>query len=106
MTALDPVIASREPVRHSTVTRIVIYGLLFLFALVYILPLAVMVMTSLKPLDEVTGGNMFALPKELTFYPWRRGRCAPQEFWPVVDRKGPCARGSNCSHQVSSSTSA
>ncbi len=51
-------------------TRIVIYGLLLLFALVYLIPLVVMVMTSLKPLDEVTGGNMFALPHSLTFDPW------------------------------------
>ena len=29
-----------------------------------------MVMTSLKPLDEVTGGNMFALPHHPTFEPW------------------------------------
>ena len=54
--------APREPARHSMTTRVVIYGLLLLFALVYLLPLVVMVMTSLKPLDEVTGGNMFALP--------------------------------------------
>jgi glucose/mannose transport system permease protein len=43
--------------------RIVIYGLLGFFAIVYLLPLVVMVMTSLKPLDEVTGGNMLALPR-------------------------------------------
>ena len=59
-----------EPSRSSTTTRLVIYGLLLLFAAIYILPLAVMVMTSLKPLDEVTGGNMFALPQDLTFQPW------------------------------------
>jgi glucose/mannose transport system permease protein len=29
-----------------------------------------MVMTSLKPLDEVTGGNMFALPQHPTFGAW------------------------------------
>jgi glucose/mannose transport system permease protein len=29
-----------------------------------------MVMTSLKPLDEVTGGNMFALPQHPTFAAW------------------------------------
>ncbi len=29
-----------------------------------------MVMTSLKPLDEVTGGNMFALPQHPTIDPW------------------------------------
>ncbi len=60
----------REPARHSMKTQIVIYGLLVLFALVYLLPLVVMVLTSLKPLDEVTGGNMFYLPKHLTFEPW------------------------------------
>jgi glucose/mannose transport system permease protein len=56
--------------RHSSVTRLVIYGLLLFFALVYLVPLVIMVMTSLKPLDEVTGGNMFALPHTLTFKPW------------------------------------
>ena len=55
---------------HSPATRVVIYGLLALFALVYLVPLLVMVMTSLKPLDEVTGGNMFALPKAPTIQPW------------------------------------
>ena len=49
-----------------------IYGLLVFFAIIYLVPLIVMVMTSLKPLDEVTGGNMFALPKSLTFDPWTR----------------------------------
>jgi len=72
MSAADLVVAgpSREPTRHSLTTRIVIYGLLILFALIYLVPLVVMVMTSLKPLDEVTGGNMFALPHNLTFDPW------------------------------------
>lgn len=60
----------RERARTSITSRIVIYGLLLLFALVYLVPLVVMVMTSLKPLDEVTGGNMFALPHDLTFDPW------------------------------------
>ena len=59
-----------DPGRHTMTTRIVIYGMLLFFALVYLIPLVVMVMTSLKPLDEVTGGNMFALPKRLTFEPW------------------------------------
>lgn len=61
---------SREPARHSMTTRIVIYGLLIVFAFIYLIPLVVMVMTSLKPLDEVTGGNMFALPQHLTFAAW------------------------------------
>jgi glucose/mannose transport system permease protein len=74
MSAADAFLAvpSREPARHSNVTRVVIYGLLIVFAIVYLLPLIVMVMTSLKPLDEVTGGNMFYLPQHLTFEPWTK----------------------------------
>ncbi len=63
---------AREPTRHSTTTRVVIYGLLVVFAVIYILPLLIMISTSLKPLDEVTGGNMFYLPKDLTFEPWAK----------------------------------
>ena len=72
MSAADLLAAAprREPARHSLTTRIVIYGLLLVFAIIYLMPLVVMVMTSLKPLDEVTGGNMFALPQHLTFEPW------------------------------------
>jgi glucose/mannose transport system permease protein len=63
---------SREPARHSLTTRVVIYTLLVVFAIIYLLPLFVMVMTSLKPLDEVTGGNMFYFPHDLTFEPWAK----------------------------------
>ena len=62
----------RERARHSTTSRVVIYGLLLLFAAVYLAPLVIMVLTSLKPLDEVTGGNMFYWPKHLTFAPWAK----------------------------------
>ncbi len=72
MSAADLLTAApgREPARHSNTTRVVIYGLLLVFALIYLVPLVVMVMTSLKPLDEVTGGNMFALPHAPTIEPW------------------------------------
>ena len=36
------------------------------------MPLVVMVMTSLKPLQEITGGNMFYLPHDLSFEPWKK----------------------------------
>ena len=72
MSAADALLAKpqRDPGRSSMTTRIVIYGLLGFFALVYILPLLVMVMTSLKPMDEITGGNMFALPRAPSFDAW------------------------------------
>ena len=74
MSAADLLVSApvREPARHSAITRVVIYGLLAVFAVIYLLPLVVMVMTSLKPLDEVTGGNMFWLPHDLTFEPWTK----------------------------------
>jgi glucose/mannose transport system permease protein len=74
MSAADLLTAapSREPARHSRTTRVVIYGLLLIFALIYIAPLLIMVLTSLKPLDEVTGGNMFYWPEHLTFEPWAK----------------------------------
>src|SRR3989440_8118207 len=74
MAAADLVVsAPRRPrAGQSVLTRVVIYGLLTFFAIIYLVPFIVMVMTSLKPLAEVTGGNMFALPKSPTFAPWTR----------------------------------
>ena len=63
---------SREPARHSAATRVLIYGLLLFLAVIYLAPLVIMVLTSLKPLDEVTGGNMFHLPEHLTFAAWAK----------------------------------
>ncbi|MBD5769620.1 carbohydrate ABC transporter permease [Marinomonas colpomeniae] len=59
-------------VRTSTVTRIFIYGLLILFAAYYLMPLFVMIVNSLKPLSEITSGNMMALPEVWTLEPWRQ----------------------------------
>jgi glucose/mannose transport system permease protein len=58
-------------VSTSRFTRALIYLTLFLFALFYLLPLYVMGVNSLKPLAEITGGNMMALPSEWTLEPWR-----------------------------------
>jgi glucose/mannose transport system permease protein len=56
---------------HSSImTRLVIYGLLLLFAVFYLLPLFVMLTTSFKTLDEIRDGNMLALPTAPTIEPW------------------------------------
>ena len=39
-------------------------------ALYYLLPLYVMVVTSLKGMPEIRLGNIFAPPVEITFQPW------------------------------------
>jgi glucose/mannose transport system permease protein len=50
--------------------NIVVYGLLLLVSLYYLLPLYVMVVTSLKGMPEIRLGNIFAPPVEITFEPW------------------------------------
>jgi glucose/mannose transport system permease protein len=50
--------------------RALLYAVLIVFAIYYLLPLYVMAVNSLKPLSEIRGGNMLALPVELTFAPW------------------------------------
>lgn len=51
--------------------RFLLYALLILFALYYLLPLFVMVATSLKSLEEIRTGNLIALPREVTFDAWK-----------------------------------
>ncbi|WP_297103106.1 carbohydrate ABC transporter permease [uncultured Devosia sp.] len=57
-------------VKTSRVAQVFIYLTLVLFALFYLLPLYVMLTNSLKPLSEITGGDMMSLPRALTFEPW------------------------------------
>ncbi|MBK4215239.1 carbohydrate ABC transporter permease [Paracoccus caeni] len=57
-------------VRTGRITRTFIYVFLIFFALFYLLPFFVMVINSLKPLGEITGGNMMALPQDWTIQPW------------------------------------
>jgi glucose/mannose transport system permease protein len=59
-----------KPHRRLSPGNIVLYGTLFVFCLYYLLPLWVMVMTSLKGMPEVRMGNIFAPPMEITFEPW------------------------------------
>jgi glucose/mannose transport system permease protein len=66
-----PAIGSR---RQGNVKRIalrwLLYVLLCLFALYYLLPLFVMITTSLKSLEEIRTGSLVALPREITFDAW------------------------------------
>ncbi len=63
--------AEDTAVRTGAITRTFIYLILLLFALFYLLPFFVMLVNSLKPLSEITSGNMMALPQEWTLAPWR-----------------------------------
>ncbi|MEH6834976.1 MULTISPECIES: carbohydrate ABC transporter permease [Falsihalocynthiibacter] len=50
--------------------NIMLYGTLLLVTMYYLLPLYVMVTTSLKGMPEIRLGNIFDLPVEVTFEPW------------------------------------
>lgn len=63
--------ADISTVDHNRLTRALIYAALIMFAVYYLLPLYVMIVNSLKPLEEIRGGGMLALPKTLTFEPWQ-----------------------------------
>lgn len=57
-------------VRTGRITRTFIYVVLIFFACFYLLPFFIMLVNSVKPLPEITGGNMMALPVEPTIAPW------------------------------------
>jgi glucose/mannose transport system permease protein len=57
-------------IRTGRIARTFIYLVLILFALFYMLPLYVMLVNSVKPLEEITGGGMMALPEVWTVEPW------------------------------------
>ena len=50
--------------------NVILYGTLIVIAAYYLLPLYVMVVTSLKGMPEIRLGNIFAPPVEITFQPW------------------------------------
>ena len=59
--------------KHNAIkpSRIIMYVVLILFAFYYLLPLYVMLVNSLKPLDEIRGGGMLYLPSLWTLEPWK-----------------------------------
>ena len=56
--------------RAGGVGRLLTGGALLLFAAFYLAPLLMMLINSVKPLDEIRAGDMTALPQELTWAPW------------------------------------
>jgi glucose/mannose transport system permease protein len=66
-------LAERERTQSAgshAVGRVIVYALLALFALYYLMPLFVMVTTSIKTLDEIRAGNLLSLPASITGEAW------------------------------------
>jgi glucose/mannose transport system permease protein len=50
--------------------RLGLYAFLFTAAAFFLLPLYVMLVTSVKPMEEIRLGNLFSLPVKITLEPW------------------------------------
>ncbi|MCD2173352.1 carbohydrate ABC transporter permease [Rhizobium sp. C4] len=62
--------SGKRPRPIFSTRNIVLYGTLTLAAIYYLIPLYVMVVTSLKTMPEIRMGNIFSPPVEITFEPW------------------------------------
>ncbi len=54
----------------NALLRAGLYAMLILFALYYLMPLFVMLVTSLKSLDEIRTGSLLGLPRDVDFSAW------------------------------------
>ena len=59
-----------KPKKAFSRAYIILYGTLIMVSISYLLPLYVMIMTSLKGMPEIRMGNVFGPPMEITFEPW------------------------------------
>ena len=55
---------------NKIILRIFLYLILSVFVIYYLLPLFVMITTSLKSLEEIRTGSLIALPRNITFEAW------------------------------------
>ncbi|WP_417843842.1 carbohydrate ABC transporter permease [Thalassospira sp.] len=62
--------SQKSAIGAGKLMRAALYAVLILFAVYYLLPLFVMLVNSLKTLDEIRGGNMLSLPEHFTIEPW------------------------------------
>lgn len=58
--------------RKISPSRIAIYVFLGVSAIFFLLPVYVMIITSLKPMTEIRTGNLFAFPMEITLDAWAK----------------------------------
>lgn len=59
-----------KPKKMFSRGNIFLYGTLIVVSVYYLLPLYVMIVTSLKGMPEIRMGNVFSPPMEITFEPW------------------------------------
>jgi len=77
----DP--AAQVAARAYLVNRIIIYGLLAVFAIIYLLPLAVVIMNSFRPLPEIAANGLINFPRQIQFSAW-------SDAWSTICINGAC----------------
>jgi glucose/mannose transport system permease protein len=58
--------------RRYDMGRVLVYGLLLLAVMYYLLPLVVMLLTSVKSLEDIRTGTLLSLPSAVTFEAWAK----------------------------------
>jgi len=71
-TVVKSIDGPRGPKPRKMLSRrnIILYGTLLVVAVYYLIPLYVMLVTSVKGMPEIRLGNIFSPPVEVTFEPW------------------------------------
>ena len=64
--------AGPKPKKRFSRANIFLYGTLIMVSMYYLLPLYVMIVTSVKGMPEIRLGNVFSPPMEVTFDAWRK----------------------------------
>lgn len=76
-------LAARQAARSFLVNRVIIYSLLGIFALIYMVPLAVVIMNSFRPLEEIMRDGLINFPRSIHFGAW-------SEAWSSYCINGTC----------------
>ncbi len=53
-----------------SISRVLLYAVLGLLALLFLAPLMVMLLNAFKPLDEIRNGSLLSLPRQWSLQPW------------------------------------
>lgn len=69
-TSNTPTRINKARSRSRTPARLGIYAFLISTAIFFLLPLYIMLVTSVKSMEEIRLGNIFALPMQFTIEPW------------------------------------
>jgi len=68
--AVEP--SGRKPKKWITVERVVVYSVLTICALFFLFPLYIMIITSMKDIQAIQGGNIFVPTMHPTFDAWNK----------------------------------